>query len=122
MRPFFHEFLVDNLPVLTPDGNIKISRSDLTSSDSGTDALGYMHRFVLRDKLRTWQLPYSHLTHEEYRYMASLFEGKEIFEFHYRGLDGQEKITTAYCASDSIAYVNAVTGLYENYTVTIKEC
>lgn len=122
MRAYYYEYLVDGVPILVPDANLSISRTDLDASDTGRDESGYMHRIIVRERVQTWKFSYSDLTAEEYLYMTSLFSGKPEFSFTYRGIDGEEKTTTAYCSNDSITYRNARTGLYKNFKFNIIEC
>lgn len=122
MRGHYYDYQVDDKPLLTPDENVEIARADLDSEESGRDESGYMHRIVLRERVKTWKFSYAHLDREDYRYIISLFEGKPTFNFKYRDEDGYPAECQAYCSNDSIVYRNAKTGQYANFNFTIIEC
>lgn len=116
-REYLDNCLIDGKPMLVPDMDVEISRSDLDDADSGRDESGYMHRIVARERVHTWKFSYATLCAEDYEYMKSLFEGKADFTFSFFG-----KEYTAYCSNDSITWRNARTGDYRNYKVNIIEC
>lgn len=117
MREKISEILIDGKEILMPDRDIEITRTDLDDTDSGRDESGVMHRFILRERVQTWAIPYDYLTAEEYEYMKSLTAGKAEFPFTYFGEE-----YTAYCSNDSITLRNAKTGEYRNFTLKIIEC
>lgn len=122
MRNFFYEMLIDKKPILVPDADLQMALNDLDSDESGRDESGFMHRIVLRRQVKTWSLSYAHLTAEEYRYMESLFEGKDSFQVTYRGLSGRRAACTAYRAKHSLTIHNIRTGTCRNYSFNIIEC
>lgn len=122
IRSYDTEYFVDGAPLLIPDEDVEISMSDLDSEDSGRDESGVMHRFVVRDKVKTWSFSYFSLDTEDFRYLQNLFSGKPIFTFQYRGEDGQAASCTAYCSKTSIVLHNRKTGLYKNMKFNIIEC
>jgi hypothetical protein len=81
-----------------------------------------MHRIVLRHNVKTWSLNYATLTSNDYRYMESLFAGKDHFEVKYRDLDGNPASCLAYRSKHSIVVHNARTGACKNYAFNIIEC
>jgi hypothetical protein len=109
--------LIDERPILVPDENAEISRSDIDAEDSGRDESGIMHRFVVRERVMKWVFNYAHLTKEEYNYLKSLTEGKPEFQFSFFG-----DVYTAYCSNDSAVLRNAITGEYKDFKLTIIEC
>lgn len=119
---FFDDYKVDGKSILAPDADISITGTDLDSKDSGRDESGFMHRIVLRFRVKTWELRYANLTVNEYIYMQSLFAGKEAFRWQYKDESGTVKTTNAYCSNDSIVYRSAKTGMYKNYKIKIIEC
>lgn len=119
---FFEEYKVDGVPILAPDADVVITLTDLDSSDTGRDESGVMHRIVVRERVRTWELTYSRLTAQEYAYMEELFARKSEFAFTYKELDGEEKTCLAYYANSSVSYRNARTGHYGGYKLRIVEC
>lgn len=110
------------MPMLAPDAGVEISFSDLDSEDSGRDEGGFMHRSVIRERVRTWGFSYAVLTAEEYRYIDALFRGKSTFPFRFRGLDGREETVQAYCSKGSITLYNQRAGVYKNLKFNIIEC
>ena len=121
-RKFWYDFQIDNQPILAPDQDIKVEYTDLDSEESGRDENGFMHRIVLRRGVKTWPLNYASLTRDEYRYMESLFAGKDHFEVKYRDLDGNPASCLAYRSKHSIVVHNARTGACKNYAFNIIEC
>ena len=122
MRKLYYDFLIDGKPVLMPDEGLSIGVSDMETEDSGTDESGVMHRFLLREKVRSFGLVYDTLNLEEYRYMRSLVQGKTTFGVKYRDPDGQLAELTAYCTGYSIALQNARLGLFKGLKLEILEC
>ena len=122
MRQFDYDFLIDGQPILLPDEGVKINLEDLDSSESGRDESGYMHRIVLREKVRKYVLPYRYLTQEEYLYLTSLFSGKAVFEVEKREPDGTRCVFNAYCSKIGIALQNKRTGVYKDLQLSIIEC
>ena len=119
---YFEDYKINGSPMLVPDADVAISRSDLDDSDSGRDESGVMHRIVIRERVKTWGFNYGSLSAEEYVYMMSLFAGKADFDFTYRDVDGTLKTCRAYCSNDSITYHNARLGQYLNLKFNIIEC
>lgn len=122
MRSLYNDFLVDNTPMLDPDEGIEISFSDLDSEDSGRDESGFMHRTVVREKVKTWSFSYAILTAEDYAYIKALFAGKATFQVSYTDETGNACNTTAYCSKSSITVHNPRTGVYKNLKFNIIEC
>ena len=122
MRKYDFEFLIDGKPILLCDSGVEISMEDLDSSESGRDESGVMHRIVLRERVKKFVIPYSHLTREEYLYTMSLFEGKPTFRVEMLDANGEIVNFTAYCSKFGITLRNRRTGLYENLNLSIIEC
>lgn len=122
MRAFDHEYQIDGKPLLLPDAGVDISFTDLDADDAGRDESGFLHRQVVRARVRTWSFSYGTLTREEYRYLLSLLEGKPTFVFSQPGSDGREERITAYCAKGSVTLYNRRLGLYKNFKLNIIEC
>lgn len=119
---YFEDYTVNGDPILVPDADADISENDVDDEGSGRDETGYMHRIVLREKVKKWVFKYSRLTREEYGYMKSLFKDKPTFTFGYVDEDGQTQTTTAYCSSNSAVLHNAREGIYKNFSISIIEC
>ena len=117
VRKYWEACCIDGRPVLVPDGDVEISRSDLDAEDSGRDESGVMHRIPVRYRVATWTLSYATLRADEYDYLISLTEGKADFAFIFGG-----KSYRAYCSSDGATLVNAVTGDYRNFKLKIIQC
>lgn len=122
MRAFYYDLQIDKKPILAPDADVQMEFSDLDSSESGRDESGVMHRIVLRRKVKTWSLSYAVLTNEEYRYMESLFEGKDQFVVDYLGAGGKPAQCVVYRSKHSLTIFNAKTGIYKNYKFNLIEC
>lgn len=122
MRKYDFDFQIDGQPILAPDAGVQISYADIDSEETGRDEAGYMHRIILREKVRTWSFTYAFLDAEEYAYMRSLIDGKAEFALLTRGIDGNEETTVAYCSNHSITITNRVKGFYNNLTFNIIEC
>lgn len=121
-RALWYDCLIDEQPVLVPDDDMDLAANDLDSDESGRDEGGFMHRIVLREGIRTMPLVYSHLNHEDYRYMESLFRGKHEFTLKYRDPGGKIFKYTAYRSKYGITLHNHSTGIYKNYKFNIIEC
>lgn len=122
MREFYYDFQIDKKPILVPDADLQIEYCDLDSESSGRDECGFMHRIVLRREMKTWSVPYETLTAEEYRYMESLFAGKDCFLVEYRDQNGAYGSCLAYRSVHSITVHNAKQGICKNYKFNIIEC
>lgn len=122
MRNFYYDLQIDGKPILVPDCDIAIECTDLDDADSGRDELGFMHRIVLREGVKTIQLSYAFLTMEEYQYMESLFKGKPEFTVEYRDAEGTPTQFTAYRSKHGIVIHSARTGICKNYKFNLIEC
>lgn len=116
-RKRLDSLLIDGEPLPVPDAGVVITETDLDSDDTGRDEAGYMHRLVLREKVRTWEFPYKFLSTSDYTYIKSLFSGKSEFPVNFSGEE-----TTAYCSNISGTLVNAETGDWSDITLKIIEC
>lgn len=121
-RNFCYEYLVDGNPLLAPDMNVNITENDLDCESSGRDQAGFMHRFIIRSGIKTFEFVYAVLDAEDYTYIQSLFNGKADFEFTYRNSDGSVTTTRAYSSKRSITLRNYATGEYKNLKFNIIEC
>lgn len=119
---YCEEYRIAGLPMLVPDQDVELQYSDLDASDAGRDESGWMHRIVVRRRVKAWAFTYSHLTAEEYAYMESLFQERDTFTFTFPTADGSVKTCKAYCSGGSIALRNLRTGIYKNYKFSIIEC
>lgn len=124
MRSQTKLFTINGKPMLVPDEDVSVSYEDLDASDSGRDESGVMHRIVVRHKVASWGFSYSHLTEEEKRYMESLFPESGSFSFgHPARTDSTvQQTSTCYRSKYSLAWKNASTGLWSNYSFQIITC
>ena len=110
-------FLIDQVPMLIPDGDVEVRYEDIDSAASGRDESGVMHRIPVRQNVGSWGFTYGLLTQEEKNYMDELFAGKATFLFTCNG-----KTHTCYRSGVSVTWQNAATGLWRGYGFTIVEC
>lgn len=122
VRTRYYDLLIDGKPILVPDADVQIECTDLDSPESGRDESGWLHRLVQRRQVKSWHLTYSVLTAEEYRYMESLFAGKDTFPLDYRDRNGEPARCEAYRSKHSITLRSAKTGIFRNYNFHIIEC
>ena len=124
MRSKTDLFTVNGQPMLAPDEEVSIGYEDLDAADSGRDESGVMHRIVVRHKVPNWNFTYSHLTEEEKQYMESLFGDETTFRFGHpaRKDAGVQETTICYRSQYSLAWKNARTGLWSNYSFRIIAC
>ena len=117
-------FRINGIPLLAPDQDVAMYWEDLDAPESGRDESGYMHRIVLRRKLRSWDFTYSCLTQQEYGYMQSLLGNLQTFTFTFPNpADPQKTLSTqAYLSQYGVVWRNAQTGLYKNLKFRIIEC
>ena len=108
--------LINGRPLPCPDADVVISENDLDSEDTGRDESGYMHRLVLRKKVKTWEFPYKFLSAADYDYIRSLISNP-TFSVDFWGVQA-----TAYCSNNSATLRNVVTGDYRDFSLKIIEC
>lgn len=117
MRSLDPQYCIDGVAMLAPDAEVTLHFSDLDADDAGRDEAGFMHRSLVRSKVRTWGFTYACLTAEEYSYLMGLLEGKATFTF----TDG-ETSCTAYCAKTETRLYSRKLGLYKATAFSIIEC
>lgn len=117
-------FFINGKPMLMPDADMQVSFEDLDDASAGRDESGVMHRIPVRYKVGAWSFTYTHLTEAEKAYMESLFPDAPDFDFtHPDRLDSKKLVTTrAYRSKYGIAWKNASTGLWSNYSFNIIAC
>ena len=123
IRVYDNIFAVDGKPLLTPDVEMNISETDIDEEDSGRDEAQFMHRFVARERVKTWPFSYALLDGQDLNYIKSLFAGKSTFTFSYEE-DGQRLTTTAYCSkwSYKMCRGSSAHGIYKDFKFNIIEC
>ena len=121
-RKFCYEYSIDGKPLLAPDMNVNITENDLDGGASGRDESGFMHRYIIRSGIKTFEFVYAVLDAEDYMYLRSLFAGKASFVFEYRNPDGSVTTTHAYSSKRSITLRDYATGEYKNLKFNIIEC
>lgn len=122
MRDFYYDFQIDGKPVLVPDADLSVSAFDMAAEDSGRDESGVLHRFLLRQGVRSFILRYDTLSRNEYRYLRALIEGKDTFCVTYRNADDQPAELIGYCTGYSLLLHNARQGIYKGMKLEIQEC
>lgn len=123
IRVYDKYFAVDGKPLLTPDTDMDVSESDIDEEDSGRDESQFMHRFVAREKVKTWSFRYALLDGEDLSYIKGLFEGRPTFTFSYES-NGKKQNTTAYCSKRSYKKCRGPNayGLYKELKFNVIEC
>lgn len=125
IRSYDSIFAVDGVPMLTPDIDQDVSETDIDDDDSGRDESKVMHRFVIREKVKTWSFNYALLDGEDLDYIKSLFSGRHEFTFTYdRNIDGDPVTVRAYCSKRSYKKHGHYkqNGLYKDMKFNIIEC
>ena len=124
MRSKTDRFLINDQPLLAPDGEVTVSYEDLDGSDAGRDQNGKLHRSVVRYKVASWGFTYSHLTEEEKQYMENLFRDDAVFTFTHPARTDASVVEScvAYRSKYAISWKNAKTGLWSNYSFHIIQC
>ena len=110
-------FLIDNMPMPIPDGDVQVRYEDIDAAAAGRDESGVMHRLPVRQNVGSWEFSYSLLTQEEKDYLDGLFAGKATFSFTCNGAQH-----TCYRSGVAVTWKNAATGLWRGYGFTIIEC
>ena len=124
MRNTTNLFLIDNVPMLLPDAQVGMRFEDVDAADAGRDESGYMHRTLLRSKLRSWHFTYSVLTQDEFAALQSILNGPKTFTFTFPDPADPKKTLSvqAYLNQYGISWYNAKIGLYRNLKFRIVEC
>ena len=117
MRRLDSVFAVDGEPMLAPDADVQLQFQDLDGASAGRDEGGFMHRVMVRSKVRTWKFTYGLLTAEELAYLQNLFAWKATFRFAF---DGGE--TIAYCSRQEVRLHDRTRGVYKALQFDIIEC
>lgn len=115
-------YTINGKPILTPEAGVQMEFCDM--GDQWRDEAGFLHRFVRRSRVGTWDFHYSTLTQEGYRYMLSIMPTGGDFTFTYPDpIDpAQPKTTRAYVEKYGISWYSARQGLYRNFKFRIVEC
>lgn len=124
MNEISYLYAMDGKFLLAPDAGVQMSFTDLDDGESGRDEKGYMHRNVLRHKVKKWQFQYSTLTEEEYRYMRAVLSVGATFSFSYPDPEDHSRLlqTTAYLSEYGIVWQCAQRGIYRNLKFDVIEC
>ena len=104
-----------SLPV--PDAGVEMTLTDIDASDAGRDESGYLHRQVVRRRVRSWTFSYGLLTEPELRYIESVFAGLDVFPFTFPGGS-----CSAYCSNHSYGVHDLRRGIYRNCKFSVIEC
>lgn len=117
-------FQINGVRLLIPDRDVTMQMEDLDAPESGRDDSGYMHRIVLRSKLKSWDFTYSCLTQQEYGYMRGILNCPKTFTFTFPDpADPQKRQSVqAYLSEYGVVWHNAHTGLYKNLKFRVVEC
>ena len=124
MNEISYLYAIDGKYLLSPDAGVQMQFTDLDDGESGRDEKGFMHRKLLRQKVKKWQFCYTALTQEEYRYMRDLLSTGASFCFSYPDPDAPHKTleTEAYLSEYGIVWQCAKSGLYRNLKFDVIVC
>ena len=114
-------FQIDGVPMLIPDGDIRVRFEDIDAAAAGRDESGVMHRIALRQGVGSWEFRYSSLSDEEMTYIQDLFREKPWFQFTFPGKNGPET-RVCYRSGLTVTWKNARTGQWKGCGFTIIEC
>jgi hypothetical protein len=116
-------YAVDGTPMLTPDMEMAEMETDIDEEDSGRDESQFMHRFVAREKVRTWAFSYAIVDGEDLAYTKALFAGRPTFLFSYEE-NGKKKTVEAYCSKLNYKKCRGpcAHGLYKELKFNIIQC
>lgn len=118
---YCEDYKVAGKALLAPDQGVELTQTDVDASDAGRDESGFMHRHVVRRRVKSWNFVYSFLSKEELAYLESLFDGLDSFQFTYPGENGPATCT-AYCSNNSVTVQNLRLGVYRNFKFSVIEC
>lgn len=112
---------IDGVDVPTPNADVVCSESDLDGEGSGRDELGFMHRIVIRSRVKKWSFRYSAINEEKYNAIKEIFKGKSDFllEFFENGEKVEE--TRAYCSGIQYSIHNIVNKIYKGVSFDLIE-
>ena len=124
MRAKTELFQINGKPMLVPDTEVATNYSDLEGSDSGKDASGILHAFVLRYKIGSWKFIYNNMTAEEMQYMESIFPDTATFSFQHpsRWDASASEQSVCYRRKFEASLKNTRPFLWSRYEFTIFEC
>lgn len=110
-------YKIDGVAIPVPDAEVTLSYADLDSAAAGRDESGYMHRAVLRHRVRTWGFTYTILSAEAVRTLEELLAGKAVFDF-----ESEDGVCKAYCAKQEVRLYDRTRGVYKGMKFNIIEC
>ena len=116
-------FTIDGQPMPVPDGNMALYIESVEAPDSGRDESGVLHRFPLRQGVKSWDFSYAQLHQEDFAYLESLFAGKNTFRFGYLSeTDGTRQEVVAYRGKCSVLWHSAADGQLRECKFRITTC
>lgn len=118
MRSFDPDMRIGDAPMLAADG-VEMILADV--EESALDEGGYLHRTVLRQRVRSWEFFYAAVTAQELRYLDALLR-RSSFTLRLRDPDGREAQCSACCTGWTVTHFDARLGLYKNLRFTVTEC
>ena len=123
IRVYDEYFKVDGQALLTPDMDMAEQETDIDEEDSGRDESQFMHRFVAREKVKTWSFSYALLDGEDLAYIKALFAGRHSFLFSFEE-NGALQTVEAYCSKRTYKKCRGpnVHGLYKELKFNIIQC
>lgn len=116
-------FTINGQPMPMPDGNMVLYIENVEAPDSGRDESGVLHRFPLRQSVKSWDFSYAQLDREDFAYLEKLFDGKDTFRFGYLSeTDGTRQEVVAYRSKRSVLWHSAADGRFRDCKFRITTC
>lgn len=110
-----------------PPDELSISAMDIDSEETQRDESAYMHRVVLRRKVKTFAFEYGMMDWDDTESMEALLNHDTI-QFTYVADDGDEYTIEAYCSGiqkvllEDHATEHDHKRMYKSFSFTLIEC
>ena len=115
-------YQINGNPMPAPDENVQMRYEDM-GDQSLMDESGFLHKNALRRGVTTWVLHYSSLPRQQRDYLMGLLEGNTFYFTHPGRLNPAfPEESLCYLAGCSENLQSAVTGVYRDVTVTVRQC
>lgn len=112
---------IDGIELPTPNADVVCSESDLDAEGSGRDELGYMHRIVLRHRVKKWSFVYGTINEQRYETIKNIFDGKADFLLEFFENGEKKSETRAYSSGIQYSLHNIVKKIYKGVSFDLIE-